>query len=850
MSDNSKECEYKEDFANLSTVFFQTLILLLFRDTFSVKTIAMKIQKHIFLIFFLCIFFVPGTTSYGQDSENFYFEITQWQVTPLSGGPSRPLYFPESISDVFDRSIPVIYRTEINIQDILLHSHGVDPDNFEQELVFSPGRIDDADRTYLNGVLIGETGWSSDRPHYDIPRYYRIPPSLIPADGLLKFEIHVRPLFPGSGGLYKDVPVLAATNLAFSVSHMDLIQLTLSSIFVVIGIYFLFLFLRRKTGKEYLLFFITCLMYGLYFLMRTSFKFELAEIFSIAESSLLLILKRLEYAALFSLVPLTAHFMMLFFEEKRKLHLIPVYVTDMAALFSMLSLIFNDAVLWFDMLNNVMYPSALFSVLSVSATLYSRISNRDNPLRRDAFYMLALLLFLTLTAINDMAHVNNIIHTASISHIGFFGFVAGIGWLLSNRFVRLYDQIEDLNESLENRVQDRTAELKKALQRHDYEMNLASQIQKGILPESATIKGFRLHSFYQSMEMVGGDLFDILPAGRNTLIYMADASGHGVPAALITMMTKTAFINASRKTRNLEKILNIVNDELVTHVQTDDYVSCFALMLCPDGKIHYASAGHPSAIVKRKNRKVEFWNTDIGFFLGAFPGPLEFEVKTARIRTSESIHLYTDGISEVRNPENNTELGEDGLGNLIQNHDTNTSFSKIQTMCQHQNRDDASLLILEKEERPVTEWLATIGKMATRGRIQRSIQLMNAKYEEGKAHGFFAQRYLELLIRNRMYEKAWQRGKELIKIHNRPELFFLCGCAGARLDREPDLTDQFFESALKLNPDRKNFWFEYGLHLRRNGRFDDSYEALLKALKLMHQENSKSQDLCLTAHSV
>ncbi len=220
---------------------------------------------------------------------------------------------------------------------------------------------------------------------------------------------------------------------------------------------------------------------------------------------------------------------------------------------------------------------------------------------------------------------------------------------------------EDINRRLEEEVRKKTGELAGALeelQRRDSiikrELRLAQEIQAGILPpERLELKGLRVGTYHSFMTGVGGDYYDVFRISENRLgLLMADVSGHGIPAALVTVMAKISFMNVTRLYGSPLKIMEIVNRVLarsLSPLTSLSYLTAFLLTLDQDYNVLYTSAAHPSPLVFRKSSgQVEEWEAR-GSILGCLPDDqTRFSERQDRLYPGDRVFLYTDGITEGR----------------------------------------------------------------------------------------------------------------------------------------------------------------------------------------------------------
>lgn len=245
-------------------------------------------------------------------------------------------------------------------------------------------------------------------------------------------------------------------------------------------------------------------------------------------------------------------------------------------------------------------------------------------------------------------------------------------------FISAAREVNEIRSDLEEKVRERTHELNSALEElemknsliHD-ELHVASRIQQGILPDEAiSINGLNIVCYHQSMEQIGGDFYDIIPMRNNTVgILMADVSGHGIPAALVTMMAKITFTEATRHCLSPKRIFFDVNQSMGKVIQTEEYLTAFFMVVSSTYDVLYSNASHrPALRINRKTGEIDQWDTD-GLFIGAFQNKdvgTKYEEKIDQLRAGDRVFLFTDGLVEARN-ESGEEFGDQRLKDLLKN---------------------------------------------------------------------------------------------------------------------------------------------------------------------------------------
>lgn len=188
---------------------------------------------------------------------------------------------------------------------------------------------------------------------------------------------------------------------------------------------------------------------------------------------------------------------------------------------------------------------------------------------------------------------------------------------------------------------------------------LGQEIQQSILPLSGVGKALSWSVTYRPLSRVSGDFYDIfdLPGGT-TAVLQFDASGHGVPAALLTMMAKISFVEAIQKFSQPDEIIASVNRELSEHLQqTGNFLTAFLGIIDNAGTMTWCSAAHTRAIYISAQGKAPQFLDPTSLSIGFAPvEPGIFKSATTRLARGDILLIYTDGLTESRTAEG-TEFG-------------------------------------------------------------------------------------------------------------------------------------------------------------------------------------------------
>ena len=164
------------------------------------------------------------------------------------------------------------------------------------------------------------------------------------------------------------------------------------------------------------------------------------------------------------------------------------------------------------------------------------------------------------------------------------------------------------------------------------------------------LEGWQITPFYRPAREVGGDFYDfhLLSEGRLGVV-VGDATGKGVPAALVMSSTRSMLRALARATNSPGEVLKQGNDLLVTDIPPNMFVTCFYAILDPQSAtLSYANAGHDLPYLHRGRGEAEELRAR-GMPLGLMPG-MSYEEKETIVQAGESALFYSDGLVEAHDP--------------------------------------------------------------------------------------------------------------------------------------------------------------------------------------------------------
>ena len=199
--------------------------------------------------------------------------------------------------------------------------------------------------------------------------------------------------------------------------------------------------------------------------------------------------------------------------------------------------------------------------------------------------------------------------------------------------------------ALRRQLEFQNAELAHWRAELERDLEAARLTQQAIIPQrTPNLSGWELVAHYQPKIQVGGDIYDWLPLpdGR-WLFWIADATGHGAAAALLTTLTKLLFRHAAAQSSSPAEILRLVNTDLRQIFRGRPLMTAMATALDTlTGEVTFAGAGHPPLFLTRTDTGLveERFSQVPPLGLRVAADPMEEEVDLA---PGDALLLFTDG---------------------------------------------------------------------------------------------------------------------------------------------------------------------------------------------------------------
>lgn len=270
------------------------------------------------------------------------------------------------------------------------------------------------------------------------------------------------------------------------------------------------------------------------------------------------------------------------------------------------------------------------------------------------------------------------------------------------RVIQLEKELAERNYNLieyNQKLEEAYAQIRK-------DLDAAARLQRNLLPEVGRVimPGITFAHIYYPCTVIAGDTLNIFSLDEQHLgFYIIDAAGHGIPAALLSIMlhrilTPDTPVSGNRNLLKyaiseppyfaLRSPSEVVHELNETSQHEDDAMQYFTMVYgvlhIPTGRLKFCQAGHPQPIVLRKNGSVELLGEG-GVPVGMFPG-IDYEEYSAVLEQGDRLYLYSDGVTECAN-----EVG------------VNFSAEKLYTLLQ-EGKELQMSHVLEQLEQNLIEW--------------------------------------------------------------------------------------------------------------------------------------------------
>jgi len=375
-----------------------------------------------------------------------------------------------------------------------------------------------------------------------------------------------------------------------------------------------------------------------------------------------------------------------------------------------------------------------------------------------------------------------------------------------------------------------------------YDLEIANRIQEALQPKKLSNPLFEVQISFKPLASVSGDYYDFIEcADGSIVVFLGDVSGHGVPAAFLTIMAKVYLSDLVPRMKDPAELLKELNRLLSHYFEGDGlYLTAFCIRIYPDLRAEYCNCMHPDPMVFSRKTGSVLELESKGFLIGIMEEPpVPFVTQKLSFAEGDLLILYTDGLTEARIPDS---LSMYGFKRLRQEVERLAKYplrelhegllkSVNEFSMHHGFNDDLTLICVQFKDGSVTLEGATSKYYAG--------EYSNALNELEQLAQMFPQdalriQYLRSLcyLRLRNFSSAFSLLQQITD-HEKQEtnLSLKAGLASMKA-RQHDAAGAHLQQIIEREPGHATAWALLALNHYRSNRQEDALSALIAAEKL------------------
>ena len=446
------------------------------------------------------------------------------------------------------------------------------------------------------------------------------------------------------------------------------IYIFLEGIMLCVSIFFLMIFFAYRKERIYIYFSLLNLLSFIFF--STLFAGDLPWVGFHGGINYFWFFKLAKCATFFGLEYLFSLFIFDYLEMK---HTLAERIVRGMYLFAAVVLCVT-APTYYDLLN-ISHFIIWLSVLDIQLAIGMILINLRKSVKREKARLLLITLAPFLITVNADFIIKTFANNIELPYYSMYGWIRTVMiFFLSftSDYQKISKRLEYLNTELKNEVGEQTRQLKEANESLEHEMEIASEDmhmaaivqQKFFYVPDIEFENWDYAVCYEPLSQVSGDLFNFFyDDNKLNGVSLFDASGHGVAASLITMLSENiirqVYIDQYQTSESLGQILTNINTSLIdAKGEVDNFLTGILLKITDndDGtsKINIANAGHPRPFIYKSQEdmvmELQPPNDDYIFgpigINGIEHNYLDYEFQ---MQSGDVLILYTDGLTETMN---------------------------------------------------------------------------------------------------------------------------------------------------------------------------------------------------------
>lgn len=191
-------------------------------------------------------------------------------------------------------------------------------------------------------------------------------------------------------------------------------------------------------------------------------------------------------------------------------------------------------------------------------------------------------------------------------------------------------------------------QLRRMNQQMTRDLQIARRVQEALVPcreFKSTSSRIEIRSAYIPSEVLSGDFYDYFEQDNQLYLFVADVSGHGLPAAILVSLLKSYIHSEVSPQRSLAEVMARLNNFLFSVSLPTQYATASLFRIDDEGRLVFANAAHPAFLLHQPQHGRTQVVEQPGNLLGAMPN-LHFDEHTFQVSPGDTMFVYTDGLTD------------------------------------------------------------------------------------------------------------------------------------------------------------------------------------------------------------
>jgi serine phosphatase RsbU (regulator of sigma subunit) len=195
------------------------------------------------------------------------------------------------------------------------------------------------------------------------------------------------------------------------------------------------------------------------------------------------------------------------------------------------------------------------------------------------------------------------------------------------------------------RYQDQLRKLNQQITR---DLQIARRVQEALVPNgSFRAPRIEIRSAYIPSETLSGDFYDYFLQDELMYLFVADVSGHGLPASILVALLKSYIHTETNAHMSLSSFMSNLNDFLFSVSLPTQFATAQLFRIDSAGNVVYSNAAHPPFLLFQRSSGRTVIHEAPSHLLGARPSML-FEENRLQVSPGDTLFVYTDGLTDRR----------------------------------------------------------------------------------------------------------------------------------------------------------------------------------------------------------